>query len=475
MEDVSDSITDDKAIESLIVIRAEQRRLVKELIEADCEIKVARKLHDQQDRQLASLQYEQGHLVRQLESCRNFQTTNLVLLARGERGQNGGDKLSSQGDEQCMQQFLGADIHNPDDREKIVAKLQGEIANRRKLEAELKAKQRDLLVINDDLARKKLFLSGLPDQIITLERASLPLQRFMSTKSPGNGPLTGSKRQERLDHARSLPSPLFSLFSLMQNYLDRTTTKMTLSVANTETDQPYVVLQIPLPSSTKAKRVSIQFRLVDDHIAAIASGCSSSLYQDVVLDELFPGDDSEPLDEKVGKAYHWCNALAGQYVVTTQAQRIGSVKVVMTELARRVRANSTLRNILSSLLKLRIPKTGNDSATSGCMLSSFTSMSGDNATCRTFEVVLKQGNKDRKMHVTVNMSRYPAIPPTWSLNFSNDTGKQLHSSRLVSLQSYVNSNGLEALVAEDMAKGESAYESILVYQLKHIMENIDSC
>ena len=74
MEDVSDSITDDKAIESLLVIRAEQRRLVKELIEADCEIKVARKLHDQQDRQLASLQYEQGHLVRQLERCRNFHT-----------------------------------------------------------------------------------------------------------------------------------------------------------------------------------------------------------------------------------------------------------------------------------------------------------------------------------------------------------------------------------------------------------------
>jgi hypothetical protein len=65
-----------------------------------------------------------------------------------------------------------------------------------------------------ELANNRLLLDTLPDQLSVIERASKALQVVLTATS-------GAERLARLNLARSLPAPLYTLFQQLQQYVDQ--------------------------------------------------------------------------------------------------------------------------------------------------------------------------------------------------------------------------------------------------------------
>jgi hypothetical protein len=94
--------------------------------------------------------------------------------------------------------------------------------------------------------------------------------------------------------------------------------------------------------------------------------------------------------------------------------------------------------------------------------------------------VLAQGAATLKVSVQIHSSRYPAVPPVWSLNTNCDditSGTDGDSSsgnpsllcddRLVILERKVNLEALDKAVIPDQ---EESYDWIVVHQLRQLMQ-----
>ena len=248
-------------------------------------------------------------------------------------------------------------------------------------------------------------------------------------------------------------------------------------------------------SNSKNKKVTMvsihfaHYTFPIPYVAVYCTGCASILNQDILLDELFPNDVA--LDDTIlpsnsisvssstrGKSYLWCNHLGGLYPVplpsntndsaihmnsttaTNRQQQHVSTQIVVHELQRRIRANATLKYILHSLCRSRVPTPPLQSFVAGtssqqydysiiytdpnwkaqCKLISFV------ATCATpvsaapcpntttYSVEIRRNGNLAitpsavspvfSCTVAISNTRYPAIVPIW--NFSN--GSILSSS-----------------------------------------------
>jgi ABC-type transporter Mla subunit MlaD len=129
----------------------------------------------------------------------------------------------------AVQQFLGgANVLDPSQKQQIIALLHQELNRRGLLQRDVKLKQQELNKITAELKNKRQILDSLPDQLAVLERASKPMQKFFSHAASNNTTedslrMIGTERSTRLEHARSLPTPLYTLFQQLQQYVDQTT------------------------------------------------------------------------------------------------------------------------------------------------------------------------------------------------------------------------------------------------------------
>ncbi len=248
-------------------------------------------------------------------------------------------------------------------------------------------------------------------------------------------------------------------------------------------------------SNSKNKKVTMvsihfaHFTFPIPHVAVYCTGCASILNQDILLDELFPNDVA--MDDIIlptnsistnrrGKSYLWCNHLAGLHPIplasnandsaihmnSTTATKIQqqhvSTHIVVQELQRRIRANATLKYVLHSLCRSRVPTPPLQSFVAGtssqqydysiiytdpnwkaqCKLISFVATTATpisaapspNTTTYSVEI-RRNGNLAItpsavspvfSCTVAISNTRYPAIVPIW--DFSN--GSSLSSSTL---------------------------------------------
>lgn len=350
--------------------------------------------------------------------------------------------------EQIVQQFLQ---HVPWlQKDVVLLQLQQCGTQRKRLQATLEQKQLELHKTKQKLHSQQLFLEALPRHLKTIQKASHGLHKFLtaSTTVPILHHMGGSAtRIQRLLQAQTLPPTLYTVFCQLQYYVDeiRSTQEIilqqqnqsdntndnmediandtvnTVSIATsnkirllvspassingsittattattiTTNNQGEVVLQMPVADPKGNKRVSLHFISVGDRIAVYATGCASTLNQDLLLQELFPGDVETPIvtstttsattttmmsavdpntsivgsGDTNAKSYQWCNLLGGLYhptsmptIVTSSLSSSQSVllrpttRVVLQELQKRIRANATLKYILHSLQRCIVP------------------------------------------------------------------------------------------------------------------------
>ena len=510
---------------------------------------------DQQIHQqrLEGCHYQIHHLQRQIQRCQNFATPHLQQLVRQQQPPpptDGKEETSVAAattatpvdDESAWKHFFP----QPDNHTSILQTLQEELNARQDLHQQVQKQQQALEALQADIRSKEQFLSSLPNHLATMERLSKPLQKLVLgntiTTTPNDTPLLiGTKRKARLQAAKDLPIPLYTLFQTLQHYVDHqpqpTTTSssskskkdddkvLSLSIlgdaSSESTNHPqHVVLHIPVGTPihptlqpSNAKRVSLHFYYdTTAHVVtAVITNSQSFLYQDVVLQELFPHDSPAPVpsDNKKttslhtmsslqkARPYHWCNYLAGIYRADGQDSVDASTRVVVRELQRRIKANTTLKVLLHSLLRNRVPpmpvvQSKDDGettidlvnpSTKNCKLVGFEAESEDDTQVeRSFVVRLQSNNAPSSVTLTfrvkIHMARYPAIPPVWSLQPQQEQGQTdnndtvesvLYDDRLAQLEQHVNFGLLK-----DNQMQRNLHECILLRQLYELLESLAS-
>lgn len=521
----------------------------------------------QKQRQNMAVQYERAHLQQQIAQCQKVAIPHLEQLAREETGTTAtavatSDTTTAAQSRTIISQFLQVDVNDPSKKQVILQKLQQGLKQRAVLEKEVQRKELALLKTQQDLKAKQVWLRSLATHLTTMERSSQGLVKLMSSNSSSSMSginkaagaattittttssvqhMTGAERWQRMELAQKLPPPLYTLYNLLQHCVDETTTSAINAAART-TDptattvttiedgkikllvvksssataggvgKDEVVLQLPVldvgTPSNKKRVASIHFCYADAPIPVVtvhATGCSTTLRQDVLLDELFPGDcaldmsvttTTNTATTTMGKAYQWSNHLAGLYPTVLAArnskssvsppttddglvpQRKTSTRVVVRELQRRIRANATLQHILYSLQRhhvpvpplppvrnssSRIPSAATASldvtgkpTTPSCKLVTFSAVedrsnaatSTTTAGMTTYQVILVKGPKMLQSTVRVHTIRYPAVPPVWSFHCDKEVGKSpLYDNRLAQLAHEVNVETLRKIAA----------------------------
>jgi len=514
----------------LLTLKRWQRTLLDNIQQSETALQEKQRARAKHQQAVQAFQYERDHLERKIEISQTYATPNLEKLAIEDLQLP--DDASAEQMQAAVQQFLGgANVLDPSQKQQIIALLHQELNRRGLLQRDVKLKQQELNKITAELKNKRQILDSLPDQLAVLERASKPMQKFFSHAASNNTTedslrMIGTERSTRLEHARSLPTPLYTLFQQLQQYVDQTTSpslSSSLSASSSKTsgagvsvgvvnagdknkasDPHQVLLQLPVidvaagnTSSGRNKRVTIHFYCFSSgdaptggatFITAAASGCGSTLNQDVLLDELFAKDSPAPLpvDSSAaavpGRPYHWCNYLAGLHLVHPAAPA-ASTRVIMQELRRRIRANATLKHILQSLQRKTVPTPPIDNdvddedakSTYGVKLVSCILDKGKSSTTKEiYTVTLRKGSANLCVQVEIHLPRYPSVPPVWSLNYtggSNDADASLYDDQLALLERRVNFEALDRFV--DTSKEES-YDWVLVRQLREIMQQWES-
>jgi len=373
---------------TLLKLKSLQRGLLEKVRETQETLRKQALVRDRQGLQLDNLRYQRTILERsQLRSdaasekasveiaklIRNCDNGNGNGNNNNNNNGNGNDNNNKEGkrtiaignDEKLLQNFLGANWEDPSQRPAIVSKLNQEVATRKDLEKKKSDLMEDRKSKQDALAARQKLLKDLPTKLAEMERASLPLQKFFqkqsnnatTTTSGGNSNINSSnlslvkvtpklgttKRRNRLDLAKTLPSALYVLFHQLQSCLDvlemptknatsrdsRTPTSGEVlptieiettaaaakenygTAASPSTNEEYlataavvVVLKIPIPTVSagggltykhKKQQASISFEYDSTSDLVLASCSADYDMGQVVIDELFPGDKGEYL------------------------------------------------------------------------------------------------------------------------------------------------------------------------------------
>lgn len=416
------------------------------------------------DRAVESTSLEIAKLVRESQTVADGKTTSKTEIAAGEDNT----------DAALLLKFLGDDWRDPSKRQPIVAKLNREVATRKKLEDELNRLKTDRTSKKEALVSRQKLLRDLPSKLADMEKASLPLQKFCQKQSNSSSsslmkvtPKLGTtKRRNRLDLAKNLPKALYTLFHQLQSCLDvMETSQGSLEKADISPEalptveidgsagNEAVVLKLPIPTLSTGgglgykpkKQASVSFRY-DATLDMVLAACGTDYDMGMgVIDELFPGDkgeflvgENEPSSSTLGRAYQWCNYLGGLHVSPgeqTAARMHSSARVIVRALVRRVRATATLSWILHGLSrKPSLPNfpqhaalvdTGYES--SATRLSSWTALTTNNSTdtntnmVRVYKAILQHGNgngeasKKVAAKVSIDLARYPSRIPQWKI------------------------------------------------------------
>jgi hypothetical protein len=563
----------------------------------------------QQYRQLQALQYESQHLLLQIKQQRQYETPSFhsivqqekhenydrMLVATSDTGDSDANKIncSVMSDEDDMK----LDSHDDEDAENYDLVLQKIEQERKQLTAQLDTISRIVTSLDASVQQQQSLLNGLPDQLQVIERASKPLQKFFLTNhhqqlqqrsqqqdSAQTPPVASSTndinhsnsnsadvactmllssrlrttdRSTRFLLARELPSPLYTLWLLLQDYIDQYESHvpkhknwtnegenpMTITVSKDPIAEVLLHISVQPPKARKSeqansteeppniramasannslvsnKRVTIHFRYYDTnggYVTAFAKGCGSTLFQDALLEELFPGDSGKAVGHPgvdrasghivEGYPYYWCNVLAGliptEPVSTTEKAATNNVLdnersqvlaqstwAVIGELRRRIRANATCKYVVQTLLqKTELPCIPNlDRLSMG-----FQDISNIARIVKVSEVYDTERPDHLKVYhfsfqvencilfgqAEINVARYPAVPPSWSLNRQHDgdgsTGKNnavdddderpLYDRTVKDLEDRLNGSDLEKLV--DTSQDDS-YDWILGRQVQ---------
>jgi hypothetical protein len=513
--------------QGLLALKTWQRAAFAKLHESERALQTQQDENQRQQRLLASLRLERTYLSQKIQVCKDFQTPNLLKMAQAEVERTVNGKGEPQRD--AITAFLQADVHDPSQKQEILARLQQELNVRGGLERDVKLKQQELKDVQLNLQTKTAFLTHLPDQLAAVERVSKPLQKFVATSNllPSAGAsLIGSDRLQRLELARSLSPPLYTVFHQLQTLQDKQQSQpqahgapldplendhtMQVRVTATHDHDRQVLLQLMVPdlsSSSRFRKCVLHFHYSVEHnvVTVLPTGCNTLLFQDVVLDDLFPDDRPDAHPDLSGKPYHWCNYMAGLHVAPSTPTEIAhSVRVIVQALQRRLRANATLKYILSTLQRKSFPVTPGLATSAPAPRCSLTSLVLDKeystrGTDRDFNekqylVVLRNRNEPLEIRVRISWSRYPSVPPVWLLSpvptepghlppgagSTTATPVPLYDDRLALLERHVNEDGLQSLLettksnAEEVTANDASYTWILMLQLREIMLRWDT-
>jgi len=512
----------------------------------------------------SALECERMLLQRQIDAAKTFQTPFLEQLAKQQDREAA--LLAAINDKGVL--------NDPVQREPIVRQLHEEMNARARLEQTLKNQKEELKVVSEQLSAKRKFLKSLPDHLQAMERASLPVQKLVHANIPSTAATIGSERYERLQKARSLPPCLYTVFQQLQHWIDQryqktnapnaaaaTNTKITVAVVGAppptdddptnkvgdgegQSSSMHVDLTLPIPdvanpaaattttTTPSKKKLHLQFyesSFSEDGGAGdepqpsslvsvvVAPGCANSVFTEVLLSELFPGDIGRFFDNTgTGRkssiasfvSYQWSNYLGGIHVAgcdnnSDPSQQSGSTRVIMRELQRRTRSNATLKHILNSLQQRKIPSIpaeivrsaddddGNSSSTFPCQVVNFvtqTQKDGKDAsnkespTWMTYALALRKTGapatsaSSLKMTVRIHMARYPAVPPVWALSSDSSTG--LYDPQLAQLEHKVNIELLQSCLSSSASSVTGAgidndirADWILALQLSEIVDD----
>lgn len=494
-------------------LKSLQQMTLDKLHETQTLLEKQRQIRDEQALKLENLEYQKALNDHSIEMSRKLETSQLLKMCCDELEKPMPE--SKEESESLLQEFLGADPKDPEQRLTIEAKLSKEINAKGALETELKICQHKLATLKHSLATKRKLLLELPQKLNDMERASLPLQKFCE-KSMNASKKLGTQRLTCLDLAQSLPKALYTLFYQLLSCLDTIETSdpsPSLEVAN---DSTTVVFKLPIPTiSDSSGTISISYRLKkiakiyfehNEELDMVTAYSSAEHDMGSFIDELFPcdtgewnGGDGEDEETNPGKrAYHWCNYLAGLHIAPAEqsvSKMRRSTRVVVHALSRRVSAHASLHWLLHSLSRKpqHIPVhpsmknifSGSDSSV---YISDWAEQTGsgnfeigDAPASRYIivDVTLKRKSSTLVVRVRINAARYPGVPPIWEFMTSNsklswgeehgsldelEKDSALYDENLANLERKINSDIDELVVSTD----ETSYEWILSHQLAMI-------
>jgi hypothetical protein len=494
---------------SLLQLKALQRKRLEQVQETQLTLYQQAQQRRKQELQLQNLDYQKTSCQHAIQVCQTVETPFLKKLARQELDSDNEDSSSGDGDDNndAIIPFLGADPSDPTRKTAILQKLHQEIAAKTLLETELKMTQHQVATLKQILATKRKLLQELPLKLHEVERASLPLQKFCQSSRIASTKLS-TQRRARLDLAKSLSKPLYTLYHQLESYLgdgrimesDKSIFKLKISTGIGS--KAVVLLQIPIPvfsadgtcSTSSSKKVAtLQFEYLSE-LDVVTAHAHTDHDMGHVIDELFPGDTGEfhgppeqepvpvpvPVDiEKLhGKPYSWCNYLAGLHFSPQEqeaSKRYLSTRVILTSLTNRVRAMATLSFSLNSLARkpqmIPLPASRRqfyeNSNNSAAKLSSWTEQESAGKE-RVFGATFKRKSSTLAVQVHVNVARYPAIPPHCTFAQTNVqeslTSPLLFDAPLAELERHVHQN-VSQFVHDDE---ETTYDWILTLQLAEI-------
>jgi hypothetical protein len=489
-------------------LKALQRVVLGKLSATQTIIEEQYKQRDQEEQKLENLKYQELVNNHSINVCNEFEKTQLLKLCCDEIGipvPETEDEIKA-----ALQKVLGSDLTDPKNRASVAAKLNKEVSTRAALGAELKVAQHKVATLKKNLASKRKLVKELPLKLQEMEMASKPLQKFCQ-KSLNASQKLGLARQTALELARSLPKPLYTLYHQLQSCLDVIKSKGKsesdlLPSLEISKNSVTIVLKIQIPnisdtSSTVSRmkrfvNVSFEYANQWDMVTAYAS---TEHGMEDLIEELFPGDTGEWTENEAEddvnsdrrkRPYNWCNYLAGLHLVPESknaSEMHLSTRVVVRALIRRVRSKATLHFILQMLSRKPNPisvhaSMKNTYISDPVSTARLTEWRLENAGSRgSFIATMTHGSSTIAIRVTVNSSRYPAVPPEIRLSnttmnahglFSTKTGSsnelgndsELYDDRLAMLERKVNQQVDELVVSGD----DTTYEWILAHQLAEI-------
>lgn len=356
MKDPDDPIESMEASSILLKLKVMQRSVFEELQKTSKQVQEKKLAEERIQSAVTNLSYEQSHLEHHINSGKRFKLPNLEKMCRDEQYGEEDTMVPSKTRHEIINSFLKADIDEPEQHKKIIKILQNEINMRELLQRDVNLKQKELAIVKSKLHLKTQFLKGLPEKLRDVERASQPIQRFFQNqkklsnnsalnKNKNNNNtdsvvhLIGSDRRTRLDMARKLSGPLYTLFVQIQSHLDRdqnnnlsievssrtanaslVASEKSNSIESTDRElfkieEMVVLLHIPIPaintrngvfctvsspgqnnSNVKDKKVTVVFMYMPKISVVIATTLGSDeryIDHSTLLPHLFPHDDGD--------------------------------------------------------------------------------------------------------------------------------------------------------------------------------------
>lgn len=186
-------------------------------------------------------------------------------------------------------------------------------------------------------------------------------------------------------------------------------------------------------------------------VTAKATGSQDKIDSETVLINLFPGDDGEftllqvggdnnnNMGRKLsGRPYSWCNYMAGLHLATPDALSMTHcTKVIVAQVFQRVRSNATVKQLIHGMVKRKVHPIhpamtpGTILVDPSCLakLHSFTEQPQESSSSSTtttkkeagschycyYQATIKRKAATLRAVVTLDLSRYPIVPPMWSL------------------------------------------------------------